>query len=262
MNRIDKTFKRLRQQRKKAFIAFITAGYPSLRTTEELVLGFARAGVDIVELGIPFSDPIADGPVIQQSSFEALKKKTTLVKVLSLVKGLRRKTGIPVCFMSYYNPLYAFGPERFLRRARESGVDGLIIPDLPCEEAGDFLRLCDKYGIDLIQFIAPTTTRQRCRKICGLARGFIYYISLTGTTGVRKKLAQDISGHLRSVRSMTRKPVCAGFGISNRRQVAKVSQLCDGVIVGSAIVNKVGENTGKKDLAQRVTKFVKGLMVR
>lgn len=255
MNRIDKKFRQLKKEKKQAFIAFITAGYPDLATTAKLVLELERKGVDIIELGVPFSDPMADGPVIQASSEYSLKKGTNLVKILDLVKGLRKKTALSICLMTYYNPIFCFGDRRFVDKAVASGVDGVIIPDLPPEEAQEFIRYANMKGLADICFIAPTSSDSRIRKISRIDRGFIYYVSLTGVTGGRKTLAGDLKKNLARIKKATAKPVCVGFGISNPAQARSLRGICDGVIIGSAIVKKIGENIGRRDLAQRVAEF-------
>ncbi|MBI4972754.1 MAG: tryptophan synthase subunit alpha [Candidatus Omnitrophica bacterium] len=259
MNRIEKKFKELKKSRKKAFIAFINAGYPNIKVTEKLVREFERIGVDIVELGVPFSDPMADGPVIQESSQVALRHKVNLNIILKLVKRLRQKIDLPICLMTYYNPIFCFGEEKFLKRAHSCGVDGVIVPDLPPEEARSLIKLAAKFKVDIICFISPTTSLKRMRHIAQVARGFIYYLSLTGTTGARKKLPGELLDSLKLVKRNTDKPVCVGFGISSREQVRQISKIADGVIVGSAIVKKIKENIGKPDLIKRVSSFVKTL---
>jgi tryptophan synthase alpha chain len=260
MNRIERTFKQLKKENKKAFIAFITAGFPDLEITEKLVLELASSGVDIIELGIPFSDPVADGSIIQEASQWALERnKVNLADVLRSVKRLRAKTGIPVCFMSYYNPIFVFGQDELLRQAKLSGVDGLIIPDLPPEESRSFRGSAAKLGLDIINFIAPTTDPKRMKFIARVSRGFIYYISLTGVTGARASLPAGLGNKLKYVKSITSKPVCVGFGISRPDQVRLLSKVCDGVIIGSAIVKKIQQNIGRKDLVARVGRFVRSL---
>ena len=259
MNRIEEKFKTLRKEHKKAFIAFITAGYPNLAATQNLLLEFTRIGVDIVELGVPFSDPMADGPVIQEASQAALKKKVNLRMILNLVKRARRHTGIPICLMTYYNPIFCFGEEKFAAAAVRSGVDGVIIPDLPPDEGKSFLNTARKHGLDVICFIAPTTSLKRIKYITGIARGFIYYVSLTGVTGARSQLPKDLINQLERIKKLTDKPVCAGFGVSTPQQVKKIHQAADGVIVGSAIVKKIKENINRTDLTKRVSAFVSHL---
>ena len=255
MNRIEAKFKQLNANKKKAFIAFITAGYPDLKTTEKLVLGFSKIGVDIVELGVPFSDPMADGPVIQEASQESLKKGTHLIDILNLVKRVRKSTQLPICLMTYFNPVFSFGEEKFASTAATFGVDGVIIPDLPPDEGAEFIKICNKYGLDVISFIAPTTSEARMKYISKTARGFIYYVSLTGVTGTRHILPKDLVANVRTIKKISKKPVCVGFGVSSSYQVAQVNKIADGVIVGSAIVKCIKENIKKPDLAKRVVNF-------
>ncbi|MFH0877739.1 MAG: tryptophan synthase subunit alpha [Candidatus Omnitrophota bacterium] len=260
MNRIDKKFKELRRKKKKAFIAFLTAGYPNLSTTAKLIPELEKSGVDIVELGIPFSDPIADGPVIQKSSYEALKKGATLGRILKLVAQLRCKTQMPLAAMSYYNPILSYGPARFVKEAVRVGLDAVIVPDLPPEEEKDFVQAAKKSGLHIIQFIAPTTSRQRARMIVRHSGGFIYFVSLTGVTGMRRQLPAELKSQLRSVKRIAGKiPVCAGFGVSTPEQVKAVGSFCDGVIVGSAIVKSISQNTSKRRLVSNVGAFVRAL---
>ncbi len=256
MNRIDKKFHQLKKEGKQAFIAFITAGYPDLATTAKLIPELERKGVDIIELGVPFSDPMADGPVIQASSEYALKKGTNLVKILDLVKRLRKKTALPICLMTYYNPVFCLGDRHFVDKAIASGVDGVIIPDFPPEEAAKFIRYANRKGLADICFLAPTSSDSRIRKISRIGRGFIYYVSLTGVTGGRKALAADLEKNLAKIKKLTAKPVCVGFGISTPAQVRSLRGICDGVIIGSAIVKKIGENIGSRDLVKKVAEFV------
>ena len=259
MNRLEKKFKELKKDKKKALIAFITAGYPDLNTTEKLVLEFDRIGVDIVELGVPFSDPMADGPIIQEASQKALEKNTHLIDILALVKRVRRKTNMPLCLMTYYNPIFCFGDEKFVKTAAEAGIDGVIIPDLPPDEGKDFIRVANNRSLDVICFIAPTTSRKRMKYITGVARGFIYYVSLTGVTGLRRALPADLVKNLKAIKGITDKPVCAGFGVSSRDHVKQIYKVADGVIVGSAIVKKIKDNIGKPGLVKKVSAFVRTL---
>jgi len=259
MNRIDQKFRTLKGKKKKALIAFIAAGYPSLEVTRKLVLEFSRIGVDIIELGVPFSDPMADGPIIQEASQWSLRRGTNLYDILSLVKKLRRDTDIPLCLMSYYNPIFCLGEERFIRKASASGVDGVIIPDLLPEEGRAFIKLADRAKLDTILFISPTSTQERIKFISGLSRGFIYYVSLTGVTGPRQNLSADLINKLRAIKKLTAKPVCVGFGISGVGQVKEIYKFADGVIVGSAIVKKIKDNIGRSNLVKKVSNFVASL---
>jgi len=262
MNRIEKKFKELKKSNKKAFIAFITAGYPSLSITEKLVIELERSGVDIIELGVPFSDPMADGPIIQEASCEALKKKIRLIDILSLAKKMRKKVGIPIILMTYYNPIFSLGDDKFIKMAIGSGVDGVIIPDLPADEGKDFIRKANKSGLNNICFISPTTSIDRIKLISNLAKGFIYYVSLAGVTGIRKALASNLGQNIKRIKRYTDKPVCVGFGVSSHKQVISVGKIADGVIIGSAIVAKIKENINNPSLVKRVGEFVKGLKGR
>ncbi|MFH1190709.1 MAG: tryptophan synthase subunit alpha [Candidatus Omnitrophota bacterium] len=256
MNRLDKKFIQLKKQHKKAFIAFITAGFPDLSATARLVIELEKKGVDIIELGVPFSDPLADGPVIQEASAYSLKQGTNLVKILDLVKQLRKHTSLPLCLMTYYNPIFCFGEKIFVDQAVAAGVDGVIIPDLPYEEAKEFSRYANQKGLVNICFISPTSSAARIKTILKVSRGFIYYVSLTGVTGSHKRLDTDLKARLAVIKKLTAKPVCVGFGISCVRQVKEVRKISDGVIVGSAIVAKIKENIGQRNLVQRVGSFV------
>ncbi|MBI5024351.1 MAG: tryptophan synthase subunit alpha [Candidatus Omnitrophica bacterium] len=258
-NRIDVKFKELKKKKKKAFIAFITTGDPDLRTTERLVLAFEGAGVDIVELGVPFSDPLADGPTIQAASQRALKKHVNLENILATVKRVRQRSQIPIALMTYYNPVFHYGEERFARKAKTCGVDGIIVPDLPPEEGDGLIRAARENGLVTVFFLAPTTTQRRMKRIVNASTGFIYYVSLTGVTGARQKLPRTITGQVKLARKLTHKPICVGFGISTPAQVKMVANVADGVIVGSAIVNAIAQNKGKKQLVANVARFVQKL---
>ena len=259
-NRIEKKFKFLKLQKKKAFIAYITAGDPNLNVTRDLVLAFEKVGVDIVELGIPFSDPLADGPTIQAASQRALKNHVTIKKILETVKKIRRQSQIPLALMTYYNPVFHYGEARFLKDAQAAGVDGIIVPDLPVEEARDFLVSAKNNQLSTVFFVAPTTTASRIPGIVRATTGFVYYVSLTGVTGARRELPPEIKNHIRAVKKLTDKPVCVGFGISNAQQIRQVGSASDGVIVGSAIIQKIQENAGKRDLVKNVSRFAASLV--
>ncbi|MBU1125086.1 MAG: tryptophan synthase subunit alpha [Candidatus Omnitrophica bacterium] len=259
MNRIDAAFKELKRTRRKGFIAFLTAGYPSLAATEKLVLALAHAGVDLIELGVPFSDPMADGPIIQEASQEALRRGVTLQKIVRLVARLRRKTDIPLCLMTYYNPVFCFPEARFIKDASCAGVDGIIIPDLPPEEGRGFMRAAALSGLAVIPFVSPTTSLRRAKFIASGAQGFIYYVSLTGVTGPRQSLPKDLIQKIRVLKKITSKPICVGFGVSTLAQVRQLQNFAEGVIVGSAIVKKIKQYRKDARLPERVAGFVKGL---
>lgn len=258
-NRIENKFQQLRKRRQKAFIPFVTAGFPNLSLTEQFVLGFESAGADIVELGIPFSDPLADGPTIQKASQKALKKGVTVKKILTAVKNIRGKSQIPLALMTYYNPVFHYGQEKFIKDAGKAGVDGLIIPDLPPEEAHDFMAACRKTGMATIFFLSPTTKSARMKKIIACSTGFVYFVSLTGVTGARRSLPADLAAKVRAAKRLTDKPVCVGFGISNPRQAALLSKYADGVIVGSAIIKKIEQDIRRPKGHEKVLGFVRAL---
>ncbi|OGW75474.1 MAG: tryptophan synthase subunit alpha [Omnitrophica bacterium RBG_13_46_9] len=259
MNRIDALFTRLEKERKKAFIVYITAGDPALRTTERLVAELEKAGVDLVELGIPFSDPLADGPTIQKASQRALSKGANIRSILHMVRSVRKHVRLPIVFMTYYNLLLHYGLERFVMDAKGSGADGVIIPDLPPEEAKELIAISRKADFATIFLAAPTSTKARLKKIADKSTGFIYYVSLTGVTGARSRLPQDISKNVGDLKRITGKPICVGFGISTPSQVKRILRLADGIIVGSAIIKVIEKNIGKKDLYKKVSSFVSKL---
>ena len=260
MNRIDRKFQDLKARKQKAFIAFITAGDPDLKTTEDLAVAFEAAGVDIIEIGIPFSDPLADGPTIQASFYRALNNGTNVRKIFETVKRIRLKTSIPIAFMTSYNPILRFGEEKFIKACVEAGVDGLIVPDLPPEEAGNLRRLAGLHDISTIFFVAPTSTDERIKSNTKASSGFVYYVSLTGITGTQKAVAQTVVKQIHHIKRFTDKPVCAGFGISTPQQVKDIGSAADGVIVGSAIVKIIDQNKGSKTLVPAVSHYVSSLV--
>ncbi|OIO27333.1 MAG: tryptophan synthase subunit alpha [Nitrospirae bacterium CG22_combo_CG10-13_8_21_14_all_44_11] len=242
MNRIEKLFRKLRTQHKKAFIPYIMAGDPSLERTKEIVLMFEECGADIVELGVPFTDPLADGPTIQRAAERALKSGATLKKVISCVKDLRQKTKIPLVLMTYYNPVFKYGEEKFIADAKEAGVDGVIIPDLPPDEAAGFMRLAKNAAVASIFLLAPTSTEGRIKRVASASTGFIYYVSVTGITGAQLLLDGSIEKTINNIRRVTDKPVAVGFGVSTPDEAEAVAGVSDGVIIGSAIVKKAQGN--------------------
>ncbi len=257
MTRIDKKFKELKKKRKKAFIVYITAGDPSLSTTEKLALELEKSGVDILELGVPFSDPMADGPTIQRASGRALKKKTNLASILTLVKKIRKKSDIPIALMSYFNPIFNYGTKDFVKRARASGVDGVIIPDLPPEEASELLKEAGKNDFNCIFLLAPTSTAKRIKIVSKKSSGFIYYVSLTGVTGARNTLPSQVVSDVRKIKRSAGKPVCVGFGISTPKQIRAIASVSDGVILGSAVIKVIEKNLSKPGLVRKTANFVK-----
>lgn len=224
----------------KVFIPFITGGDPDIETTYELIKAMAENGADLIEIGIPFSDPIAEGPVIQEADIRALAAGTTTDGLFDLVERLRREIDIPLLFMTYANPIYVYGRERFMKRCAEVGIDGVIVPDVPFEEKAEFSDVCSENGIELISMIAPTSN-DRIETIAREAKGFIYCVSSLGVTGVRSEINTDIGTMVRHVKSVTDTPVAVGFGISTPEQAKKMAGLSDGAIVGSAIVKLVAQ---------------------
>ena len=259
-SRLDATFAALRARHERALVAYFTAGDPSLALTRKLVVEAARRGADVIELGIPFSDPLADGPVIQRATQRALAAGATLPRVLELVREMRGEVSAPLVFLTYYNPILAFGLKAFCRTSVEAGIDGVIVADLPPEESGPLRSEAMAAGLDLIHLVAPTSTPERMRKIARASEGFVYMVSLTGVTGERTALAtEELAQQLRALRAITTKPVCVGFGIGTPEQAALVGRLADGVVVGSAIVRLVERHASSAELLDRVGDFIAGL---
>ena len=259
-SRLDATFTALRARHERALVAYFTAGDPSLALTRKLVVEAARRGADVIELGIPFSDPLADGPVIQRATQRALAAGVTLPRVLELVREMRGEVSAPLVFLTYYNPILAFGLKAFCRTSVEAGIDGVIVADLPPEESGPLRAEAMAAGLDLVHLVAPTSTPERMRKIARASEGFVYMVSLTGVTGERTALAtEELAQQLRALRAITTKPVCVGFGIGTPEQAALVGQLADGVVVGSAIVRLVERHASSAELLNRVGDFIAGL---
>ena len=238
----------------KAFIAFITCGDPDLDTTEKIIETMAENGVDMIELGIPFSDPTAEGPVIQAANLRGLAQGVTTDKVFDMIRRVRKRVSIPMVFMTYANVVFSYGTERFIKTAAEAGMNGLILPDVPYEEKAEFADVCKEYGLDLISLIAPTSD-ERIGMIASSAEGFVYCVSSLGVTGTRSEITSDIDSMIASVRENTDIPVAIGFGISNPEQAAQMAAKSDGIIIGSAIV-KLIEKYGK-DCVPYVKEFVK-----
>lgn len=259
MTRLSTTFARLRAADERALVAYLTAGDPSFDLTVRLVAEAERRGADVIELGVPFSDPLADGPVIQRAAQRALAAGASLGRVLEAVEAARAEVRLPLVLLTYYNPLLAFGLRPFAERAAKAGVDGVIVADLPPEEAGPLGVEAEAVGLDLIHLVAPTSTPDRMRLIARRSRGFIYLVSLTGVTGERAALPAELEAQIRALRLVTTKPVCVGFGIGRPDQVAAVGRVADGVIVGSAIVRLVEERAGSPSLVADVGDFIASL---
>jgi len=259
MSRISEKFMALREKKEKALIVYLTAGDPSLAITKELILALENAGADILEIGVPFSDPTADGPVIQAAAQRALKGGATLTAILEMIKEVRRVSQIPIVLFGYYNPIFVYGGEKFARHAARAGVDGVLVVDLPPEEAPELREFTDAAGIDFIFLIAPTTGAKRTRQIAAGATGFLYYISITGITGTAAPKIADIETAVSKLRKITKLPVAVGFGITDPEQAGQIGKTADGVIVGSAVVRLIDENRNSPDLIKIVADFTGAL---
>lgn len=259
MGRIENAFNTLRQQRKKGFIPYITAGDPDLATTEQLLVTLAQAGATLIELGVPFSDPMADGPVIQRASERALKHGFGLEEMFETAARARKQTDTPVILFSYYNPLLQFGLQRLARAARDAGVDGVLVTDLTPEESGEFHNELRAQQLDMIFLIAPTSTDERLRLVAEHASGFIYAVSRAGVTGVRSSVSEEAEKLVNRMRKFSSLPIAVGFGISNAQQVTDVHRYADAVVVGSAIVAEIERLNGAPDLVEHIGQFVAGL---
>ncbi|MDR3062846.1 MAG: tryptophan synthase subunit alpha [Methanobrevibacter sp.] len=253
ISKITKAF-----QGEKAFIGFLTAGDPNKEKTVEYVLAMAEAGADIVEIGIPFSDPIAEGPVIQEANTRALSKNLNTDDVFDIVKEIRKKTDIPLAFLTYINPIFYYGYEKFFKKCKEVDVNGIIIPDLPFEEKNEIKEITEKYYVDLISLIAPTS-KDRIKMIAKESTGFIYLVSSMGVTGIRNEIKTDLKEIIDEIRAVSNTPVAIGFGINTPEQVKKISQIGEGAIVGSAIVKIIAEYgvNAKKPIIDYVSKMKK-----
>ena len=260
LNRIETKFRELQNNNKKAFMPYICAGDPTLDLSRKLLLTLEKAGADLIEFGIPFSDPIADGPIIQKASERSLCNGTSVDQVLNLVLNLRNETDIPITLMGYYNPIFQMGVDTFCERAMNVGVDGIIIPDLPPEEAEPLLEAVSGCDLATIFLVAPTSTYKRIVKIAELSKGFIYCVSVTGVTGVRDVISVEVRSMVAEIRKHTEKPICVGFGVSTPDQAQQLAQIADGVIVGSAIVKIIEENLDDElAMLLNVERFAEGL---
>jgi tryptophan synthase alpha chain len=260
MNRLDQCFADLRSKDQRAFVAYICAGDPSLEKTRDIVLALEKCGVDIIEFGLPFSDPLADGIVNQLAADRALRAGITTAKLLAFIKELRRDTQIPLVLFTYLNPVYTYGFEAFHKDAAAAGVDGVLILDLPPDEAAQNKELIENSGLKQIRLISPTTPEERIKLIAAQAQGFVYYVSREGVTGAQASLSTSIGSMVGLIKAATKTPVCVGFGISNPEQARSVAGMADGVIVGSAIVKLIEQHGGTPELTAKVSAFVKPLV--
>lgn len=250
MSKIAAAFKKQR----KCFIPFITAGDPCLELTKQLIVAMANAGADIIELGIPFSDPVAEGEVIQAANVRALAAGTTTDKIFAMLAEVRKETDVPLVFLTYVNPIFTYGTEKFMATCQSSGVDGVIVPDVPFEEKAELAGLCAEYGVDLIPLVAPTSD-ERIKMIAKDAQGYVYIVSSLGVTGVRQNITTDIAAITAKIREVTDVPAAVGFGIATPQQAAQMAAVSDGAITGSAVVQIVGEHG--QNFIQPVTDYVK-----
>ncbi len=260
MNRLEQRWAELKQRGEKAFIPYITAGDPTLALTEQIVLELDRAGADIVEFGVPYSDPLADGPVNQEAAMRALKHHVRLADILALVKRLRAKTQIPIVLFTYYNPVLAYGADKLAQDAAAAGVDGILCVDLPPEEAAEYEAAFRKHDLATVFLLAPTSTPERIDLVAKHSSGFIYYVSRTGTTGERTNIEADVQGMVAAIKKKTKLPIAVGFGISTPAQAKQVAAYGDGVVVGSAIVRLIGELGNSPDTPLQVATFAKSLV--
>jgi len=261
MNRIEERFARLKKEGRTGFVVYIGTGDPDLEATLQLAITFDKAGVDVLELGVPFSDPLADGLVNQLAAQRGLESGTTPPKVLETVAAVRRQSQIPVVLYIYYNLMHRYGVAKFIRDAAEAGVDGLLVLDLPPEESGDYEQLMRAAGLCNIYLVAPTTPDDRVELIVKRANGFIYYVSREGVTGMQEKIATNLAEQIAKIRAHTNLPVAVGFGISNPEQARLVASVADAVVVGSAVVNQIAQRGKSRELVNETGRFVKSLAV-
>ena len=259
MNRIDLKFQALKKNKQTAFIPFITAGDPNLNITYDLILKLERAGADVIELGMPFSDPMADGPTIQKANERSLAGGCTLDKILNLIKRVRKVSQVPILLMGYYNPILQFDLNDFSQKAQQVGVDALLIVDLPAEEAGDLRKALAQTDIHLVYLLTPTSTKERIELVDQYGSGFVYYVSMTGTTGAQAIQTKDVVKQIKKIKRQIKLPLCVGFGISTPADVKSLKNHCDGVVVGSALVKKL-ENSSHNQACINLVNLAKSLV--
>lgn len=260
MTRIEKKFAQLRAKGRKAFIPFITAGDPDLETTQQIVLELEEAGADLIELGVPFSDPIADGVVIQRASERALARGTTLSQIIEMVRKIRQTSEVPLLLMSYYNPLMNHGLKELAVDASEAGLDGILVSDLTIEESDRFVEIMESVGLNTVFMVAPTSTRERMQRIATVSTGFLYAVSRTGVTGESSRLPDDLVEFVGLLKAQTDTPVAIGFGISSQEHIKAVWEQSDGAVVGSAIVHEMEKRLGDVEMPRAVGDFVRRLL--
>jgi len=260
MNRIEELFNRLAGGNEKALVIYLTAGDPDIETTGKLLKTIQKAGADIIEVGIPFSDPMADGPTIQRAACRALEKEVTLTQVLEMITELKDELTVPIVLFGYYNPIFSYGPKKFASDAAKAGVDGVLVVDLPPEEKHELTRFTEKEGIQFITLVSPVSGGERLAGIIEESRGFLYYVSVTGVTGARESLPEELLGDIGMIKEMSTLPVAVGFGVSNPEMASMLGSVADGVVVGSALVDIIEKNgANKKRLLGEVEGFVSSL---
>ena len=263
MNRIQTKFDYLKEKNKKALGIFITAGYPDIKISEKILLSLSSIGVDFIEIGIPFSDPMADGPLIQESSEVSIKNGMNVSLCLDLVKKIRVKNqSIPIILMGYYNPIYSYGNTKFIKKAKNYGVDGLIIVDLPLEEDNELFYETERHNLHLIRLVTPTTDTGRLKNITKDARGFIYYVSVAGITGTKSALIKDVQSKINSIKKISKLPIIVGFGIKTPNQAKEMSKISDGIVLGSAIVEKIKKTKIKNKKFVSCMNFIKEIRTK
>jgi tryptophan synthase alpha chain len=262
MSKIEERFRELKKTNKKAFIVYIPFGFPSITLTKKIIKSLDNLDIiDVIELGIPFSDPLADGPIIQKANTHALEMGATPQALFATLDKMRDSINTPLLILSYYNPIYIFGLRKFLLRCKQVGVDGVMIVDLPVEEASDYIREARRMDLDTVFFITPTTQIKRAKKILSVSRGFVYYISVTGITGPKKIFIKPLLDHIKKIKRLTSLPLCVGFGIHTKAQVKAITKVGDGVIVGSTIVRFIDRFYKEKDFLEKLASYIKTLHV-
>jgi len=256
---IKEKFELLKKQGKKAFVAYVPYGFPTIKYTKVILLTLQEAGVDIIELGIPFSDPVADGAVIQEAASLALKNGANTRNLFATLNKIKKDIKVPLALMTYCNPVFKFGVEDFFKSMEAAGVSGILTVDLPIDEASEYVKKAKKYKIETVFFITPVTPLSRAKKIIKVCKGFIYYISVTGTTGAREISYEALSGHIKQLKKETNLPICVGFGVHTKEQFANICKFGDGAIIGSAIVKFIKENHLKRNFLGELKKYVKSL---
>jgi tryptophan synthase alpha chain len=261
MDTLKKKFQELAKRHRKAFIPYIPFGFPTLSLSRQIIKTLDSCGVDIIELGMPFSDPVADGPIIQKASVTALKRGVTLKLLLENVRQLQETVSTPIIILTYYNPVYRYGLTRFFADCAKSGVSGVMVVDLPIEEAKEYVTCARTHEIDTIFFVTPTTSTVRAKKIIKMSRGFIYYVSVAGITGPKALVMKPLLDYLSHIKKISHLPVCVGFGIHSRQQVRTITRKSDGVIVGSAVVDYIGRHYRQPDFLKKFSAYIKQFYV-